>query len=82
MSEGTPAAPPSLADLSSRLHDEEVDLGELGVEVREVIRHPPGQFGQAGRRRGRGREVGHRLADRGVVIDQSSGIRIQPWRMA
>ena len=69
--------------LRLRLRDEQVHLAELGVEVRELVRHPPGQLGQAGRRRGRGRDVGHRRAGRWVrVVDQSSGIRIQPWRMA
>jgi hypothetical protein len=68
--------------LRLRLRDEEVHLGELGVEVRQVVRHPPRQLGQAGRRRWRRRDVGHRVAGRGVVVDQSSGIRIQPWRMA
>ena len=69
--------------LRLRLGDEQVHLGELGVEVREVVRHPPGQLGQAGRRRGRGRAVGHRRGWSPVtVVDQSSGIRIQPWRIA
>ena len=68
--------------LGLRLGDEQVDLGELGVEVRE--RRPPSARTSSGRLVAGvgGRDVGHRRAGRGAVVDQSSGIRIQPWRIA
>ena len=73
-----PTAPASQSELSERMSEEvlrldrELDLAELGLEALQLISHLPRELGQAGGRRGRRRDVGH----------QSSGIRIQPWRMA
>ena len=52
-----------------RLGDEQIDLAQLPVELEQVVREPAGQVAE----RGGG-------SDR--VRHQSSGIRIQPWRIA
>ena len=55
--------------LGPGLRDQQVDLAELRVEVGHLIGHPPGEFGEGGRRRGRGCEVGHRaMVGSGVSI--------------
>ena len=54
------------------LGDEQVDLGQLGVELDEVLSESIRQ----------GREVEGRGVSGGRVGHQSSGIRIQPWRIA
>ena len=74
-----------------RLGDEQVDLAQLAVEARR--RRPPaartarpgvarrGDSGGASRVVGDASVIGlRRVAE--VVIGQSSGIRIQPWRIA
>ena len=74
--------------LGLRLGDEQVDLAELAIEARDLLGQPGGQLREAGRGGGRrgGGCVGHRSGSRGRRWgrdgDQSSGIRIQPWRIA
>ena len=66
--------------LGARLADEHVDLDELAVERGDVVREARGELIARGGRRIRGR--GHGGAGPREVWPQSSGIRIQPWRIA
>ena len=86
--------------LGRRLLDEQVDLGQLGVQVGHLELDPVGELGRAagawvaiaGACPGdevlaEGRHacwVGHRWVGFSMarIGDQSSGIRIQPWRIA
>ena len=66
------------------LFDEQIHLREFGIQVADVVHQPAGELSQAGGRRGH-LGVGHRVRGslgRSGIVDQSSGIRIQPWRMA
>ena len=68
------------------LLDQQLDLARARPRARQLISHLPGELGQAGGRRRRRGDVGHRwfngrLED-GIGPAQSSGIRIQPWRIA
>ena len=68
------------------LGDEQVDLGELASRLRQLVGHPR-RTARAGLRAWRrAARVGHRRGSRGRRVgrdrDQSSGIRIQPWRIA
>ena len=83
--------------LGLRLRDEQVDLAELPVEPRDLLVEARRQLRQiGGRRDGLDATCGVvsvavsvidcpwslGIAGIGVGSDQSSGIRIQPWRMA
>ena len=65
---------------------EQVDLAELAVEACQLVGHPPGEFGQARGLAARRAPVSVIVAmgrrARAGTVDQSSGIRIQPWRIA
>jgi hypothetical protein len=57
--------------LGLRLRDQQVDLAQFLVERQQVVREPAGE-----------RVEPRGWLGRGVVRHQSSGIRIQPWRIA
>ena len=65
-----PCLPPGLVPgrLRRRLGDEQVDLDQLGLELRQVASHPPGQLGQGEGWRGRRRSVGHSVVGRRPTI--------------
>ena len=67
--------------LGLRLSDEHVDLDQLAIQPGDVGAEHGGKLG-----RGRGRRIGrrgHRVTSSPVgASPQSSGIRIQPWRIA
>ena len=58
------------ARLAARLPGQQLDLGKLALEARDLLVEGGGKIGR------RASEIGHPGAD------QSSGIRIQPWRIA
>ena len=52
------------------------------VEARELVGQPRGELGQRWRAARSRRRSSSARSPVGVVVDQSSGIRIQPWRIA
>ena len=67
--------------LGARLAEQHVDLDELPVERGNVVREAGGELIARGGRRIHGRRSWQARFPR-EVWPQSSGIRIQPWRIA